>query len=51
MNHTEKGVLGMVSQEKREKTQMLIKELREMLEAGKKIPRPRLESMQFLKYM
>ena len=37
MDHTENVVLGMVSQEKWEKTQRQIKEVREILEAGTKM--------------
>ena len=40
VTHTVKGVLGMVSQEKWEINQRLIKEVREMLEDGTKIYRP-----------
>ena len=48
MNYTKKGFLVMVSQEKWEKTQRLVEEMREMLGAGTKIYRPILESIQGL---
>ena len=46
MNNIENDVLGMMYQEKWEKTQILIRELRKMLESGEKISTPKLESIQ-----
>ena len=45
MTHTQEGVLGMVSQENWEKTKILIGVLRNMLEVGGKVYRPRLASI------